>query len=1349
MKKRDIKISNFLPLFLTLVLFIGIVRNGYTQQVRWLRATELQSPVNEIGAEYGGEFSDGNMNFFSWPAQYGLDQNTTTSRAFWIGCRNFNDPVEGKLKSVKVIGVGTMDGPDRPNQIFEQEIKLIGRYSHPMVLVDDQPATNLDAYDLLDEVDSNLPCDRMVMVRFNTSIGVSVTKKVMVFTSSEHDNYFINDYVFRNTGIYNRAGDVQEQILSDVWFYFSPRYALAGVSCTGFGLGWGAYSSIWGSSQIIRSFGEDPNAPEFIDPLSTITPVMRGFFSWYGPSKERYSVSYNEDWGCPNEQEDGTLASAKYAGCVTLHADKSTSDPADDLYQPRTTWYFSADNPIFFDDSNQYDEVFMTSRYDAMTKGHPPADSQHYVLVDDDYPSNYPDPLHPTNPGGFEESQGFGPYTLAPGDIIHIVFAEGVSGISWEKGREVGANWLQYRNQTATPILIMPDGSATTDYNLYKRRWCETGQDSLLKTFRAAKKNYEANFNIPQPPPPPTKFAVTSDVHWIRLIWTDNADLYPHFNGYVIYRSTGNVLDWRTVYEKIFECDAADVVHQYDDTSAVRGSNYYYYIQSKDDGSQNDIDPGTPLFSSKFYTITNLPAARLIVDTGDFRSHQSGNWNDVNSWERYNGTMWEYPAPHFPTNADGVITILQGHTLTVTNTESVDQLRVATGGTMIINSNTSLQVKYGNGSGLTVNGTLVNYGYISQEGSIEFGDGGKYLHEQDGGTMPIGSWDTGSTCQFDSIKTVAPFNCNQNFYNVIWNCPEQINNINMEWDGNAIGGNIEIQNTGIAGLYMCAPAVNNSAILVIMGDIIQSAGQFSSNGTDNPGTAVTILQYGNININGGNFAISRGSQGETGTTVWDLRDGNVLLANCTTQNSNYSGAKFVFTKDSGTQTLTFSDVTFNDGGFPIEVDSTTTLDMGSSILRGSGIFNLKAGAGLQTAHEAGLDSALATSGIKTLDKAANYIFSGATAQLTGNILPDTVENLIINNPAGLTLSHTVVANKTVELKSGNLLSQNNLLMYGENGSLIYSGTDPHVTTDTEFPSSYGPNNLVLTDSASITLHASRIISGIMDLYGKLILGANSLQVASINRHTSTTRYVVTNGDGYLSLPSIGSSDVLFPVGTSTAYAPVWIRNTGTVDTLSVSVMDDITPAAYGGRVNVKWKIREETNGDGNYRLRLGWMSSLEDAVFHSDPQNNARIYRLSDTTEVGSGSYTLSLITLWRYIQRSNIITLDSFAVGMFQPASGIPVLLNEIPTRFNLLRNHPNPFNPMTTFEIQVAKPGPVQVKVFDILGREVITLLNETMKTGTYSVTWDASYMPSGIYFYRMQAGNFIDTKKMVLLK
>jgi hypothetical protein len=297
------------------------------------------------------------------------------------------------------------------------------------------------------------------------------------------------------------------------------------------------------------------------------------------------------------------MASAKYAGCVTLHADTGPNNPADAPFQPKTTWFLGSDINIVLANVSQYDEVFMADRYAAMSEGHAPR--QHDEVVGDDYPINFTDPRRQTG-GGTSQGQGYGPYTLAPGDSIHIVFAEGVAGISWEKSREVGGNWLQWRNNAPVkPPLVMPDGTPTTDHNLYKRGWVETGRDSILKIYRNAMRNYQSGYKLPQPPPPPKEFTVTSGGDRIRLTWADNATTYPHFDGYVIYRSEGNVLNYRTVYEKIFECKKSDVRHDFDDVTARRGFDYYYYIQSKDDGTQ---EPGKTLYSSLFWTVTNVPA---------------------------------------------------------------------------------------------------------------------------------------------------------------------------------------------------------------------------------------------------------------------------------------------------------------------------------------------------------------------------------------------------------------------------------------------------------------------------------------------------------------------------------------------------------------------------------------------------------------------------------------------------------------------------------------------------------------------------------------------------------------------
>jgi hypothetical protein len=89
------------------------------------------------------------------------------------------------------------------------------------------------------------------------------------------------------------------------------------------------------------------------------------------------------------------------------------------------------------------------------------------------------------------------------------------------------------------------------------------------------------------------------------------------------------------------------------------------------------------------------------------------------------------------------------------------------------------------------------------------------------------------------------------------------------------------------------------------------------------------------------------------------------------------------------------------------------------------------------------------------------------------------------------------------------------------------------------------------------------------------------------------------------------------------------------------------------------------------------------------------------------------------------------------------------VPTEFLLHQNYPNPFNPSTKIEFKIPEAGLVNLKVYDILGREVITLLNEEMQPGNYKVDFDASTLASGIYFYTLNSREFISTKKMILLK
>ena len=88
-------------------------------------------------------------------------------------------------------------------------------------------------------------------------------------------------------------------------------------------------------------------------------------------------------------------------------------------------------------------------------------------------------------------------------------------------------------------------------------------------------------------------------------------------------------------------------------------------------------------------------------------------------------------------------------------------------------------------------------------------------------------------------------------------------------------------------------------------------------------------------------------------------------------------------------------------------------------------------------------------------------------------------------------------------------------------------------------------------------------------------------------------------------------------------------------------------------------------------------------------------------------------------------------------------------PNNFALFQNYPNPFNPTTNISYQLPITGNVTLKIYDMLGREIATLVNEVKEPGTYELKWNAANLPSGIYLYKLNAGNFAQTRKLVLLK
>ncbi|MBN1632751.1 MAG: T9SS type A sorting domain-containing protein [Ignavibacteria bacterium] len=115
----------------------------------------------------------------------------------------------------------------------------------------------------------------------------------------------------------------------------------------------------------------------------------------------------------------------------------------------------------------------------------------------------------------------------------------------------------------------------------------------------------------------------------------------------------------------------------------------------------------------------------------------------------------------------------------------------------------------------------------------------------------------------------------------------------------------------------------------------------------------------------------------------------------------------------------------------------------------------------------------------------------------------------------------------------------------------------------------------------------------------------------------------------------------------------------------------------------------------------------------------------------------------------STYTTLPNISIVINPGISGISQKGNEFPIKYELAQNYPNPFNPSTKINFAIPKQGLVTLKVYDVLGREVANLVNEVKTAGNYIVDFDASYLASGVYFYKLDVNGFSDVKRLVLIK
>jgi hypothetical protein len=589
----------------------------------------------------------------------------------------------------------------------------------------------------------------------------------------------------------------------------------------------------------------------------------------------------------------------------------------------------------------------------------------------------------------------------------------------------------------------------------------------------------------------------------------------------------------------------------------------------------------------------------------------------------------------------------------------------------------------------SIGGTLANAGAVTANDTLAFLNGSMYKHEINGGSIPTAAWDTNSTCLLTGLTNAAPENANQNFHHVVWNCPLQSSNLSLAWNGNVIRGNITILNTGTRRWNLCDPPAGtaesrSTAAVTMNGNIVQSGGEFSSNSTTNGYTDITVHTKGSVAVTGGNFSVSRGNQGGTGTVNWHLY-GDVELSNASMQNANPDGASFIFANSGGTKLKVGAGNSMS--AFPMHIRHGATLDLDTSAITGTGKFSIDSGATVMTRHAKGLDGNIKSTGKLTLSSRANYAFKGSEAQTTGTVLPDTINELIVNNAFGVTLSKSHMLQGSIKLDTGKL--------------------------------SLGPFGLTVDSVIGGSQHSYIVTNDTGGVQFKNV-GGSSEALFPIGTETYTP----------LKLKNSGIADNF----------TVRVQNT-----------IEHSPVDSGKAVRRQWRIEEESPGGTQAQLSFEWNALDETGSFNRSDTIVVGKFDGTKWTErigvmSGSGPYSVTIDSIDSFSDWA-IGNIGTFSDEGITGVGGAPIV---IPGELTLNQNYPNPFNPSTRIRFTVEKEGRARVSIYNMLGQLVTRLFDDdAVPERYYDATFDGRMYSSGIYFYALESNGQRLIRRMVLIK
>lgn len=620
-------------------------------------------------------------------------------------------------------------------------------------------------------------------------------------------------------------------------------------------------------------------------------------------------------------------------------------------------------------------------------------------------------------------------------------------------------------------------------------------------------------------------------------------------------------------------------------------------------------------------------------------------------------------------------------------------------------------------------GIFTNYGIfdVDDAATLTFTGEATYNHARDGGDVPTATWEEGSTALFDALVTSGPGNGNQDFYNLVIDSPDLVSNSDFGMRGNTINGDINIMNTGSARIYLTQPDALEELDITIMGDIHMQQGAFSTNGTGNGGSQINVHHYGNVTVEDGNFSISRGS----GPLVyWNLYGGNFDFQAGVTQNSDpRGGSAFVFAGEDTVQTLSVTE-DVDLANFPWTVDSLAYLDIGTSNFGGmSSIIEVNAGATIASSDSAAFERNVDAQ-ITTLSSEAHYVINGSEEQWTGFALPLQVASLTIDNEAGVTQSRLITINEALILESGEFNNELGITL-AEGAEIIENGGTLAIPLDggsDELPIPEPPYEVGDTLNYNGSFSAAELGDTEVDAW--LIEGtdASSWEVvddAADDDGKALSFTVAHEGENWYSSQAV--NEPITVVEGERYTASVYLK--GDEDGRLVRFYAGMPES--GGYERVRgWDTPQ-------LELTTEWAEYTFDFTATADHAENGMRLAFEFNVDANDGGTI--------YVDNATLIKQEATSNE----------INNEIPSDFALSQNYPNPFNPTTNINYDVPEAADVKLQVFDVTGRQVAELVNTRKSAGSYTVQWNAKNFATGVYIYRLTAGDFTSVRKLTLIK